>query len=151
MTTKQRLRARQKLQKAGLPVPPELEVMGRGWQRGKPHAPKPIILPKYRPNMDKAARFKARKAFIRLGQPIPEWCAAKWTKEPESKTVLTMQEYDKAAAPVWAKFKAVDASGDAWFFETEPKLNNGSWSCADRIGFLGEVLCDDWTKSKRAI
>lgn len=72
MTAKQRLRARQKLQKAGLPVPPELEVRGGGWPKGKPHAPKLIVLAKYRPNMDNAARFKARKAFIRLGQPIPE-------------------------------------------------------------------------------
>lgn len=151
MTAKQRLRARQKLQKAGLPVPPELEVRVRGWQRGKPHAPKPIFLPKYRPNMDNAARFKARKAFIRLGQPIPEWCKAKWTKEPESKMVLTMQEYDKVAAPVWAKFKAVDVSGDAWFFETEPKINNGAWSSSGRISFLGEVSCQNWLKSKKAI
>jgi len=151
MTAKQRLRARQKLQKAGLPVPPELEVRGRGWQRGKPHAPKPIVLPKYKKNMDKSAKFRARQAFLRLGQPVPKWCAAKWTKEPESKMILTMQEYDKADAPVWAKFKAVDASGDAWFFETEPKINNGAWSSSGRISFLGEVSCRNWLKSKRAI
>lgn len=149
MTSQQRTRARQRLEKLGLPVPDNLKKYSRGWQKGKARKVEP---PKQKPNMTKRERFYARQRFIAMGLPVPTWCATQSQSKPIPTTKgMTMQQYEKAEKPVWATFKAVDSTGDAWFFETEPKLNNGAWSCANRISFLGEVACPNFVKSKRAI
>lgn len=149
MTSQQRTRARQRLEKLGLPVPENLQKYARGWQKGKARKVEP---PKQKPNMTKRDRFYARQRFIAMGLPVPTWCATQSQSKPIPTTKgMTMQQYENAEKPVWAKFKAVDSTGDAWFFEVEPKLNNGAWSCPGRISFLGEVACPNFVKSKRAI
>lgn len=149
MTSQQRTRARQRLEKLGLPVPDDLKKYARGWQKGKPRKTEP---PKKKENMSTRERFYARQRFIALGLPVPVWCATQSQSKPIPTTKgMTMQQYESFEKPVWATFKAVDSTGDAWFFETEPRLNNGAWSCAQRISFLGEVACPNFVKSKRRI
>lgn len=149
MTSQQRTRARQRLEKLGLPVPDDLKKYARGWQKGKARKTEP---PKKKPNMTKRERFYARQRFIAMGLTVPDWCATQTQSKPIPTTKgMTMQQYESFEKPVWATFKAVDSTGDAWFFETEPRLNNGAWSCAQRISFLGEVACPNFVKSKRRI
>lgn len=154
LTAKQRLRGRKRYEALGLPVPPEYQLQARGWKPGRKRVRKPRSIPVYVPGMDSSRKYKARQTFLSLGLPVPEWCAPKNQREPaptKNKTGMSMEQYEAMPAPLGAKFKAVDASGDAWFFETEPKINNGAWSSSGRISFLGEVSCQNWLKSKRAI
>jgi len=154
LTAKQRLRGRKRYEALGLPVPPEYQLQAKGWKPGRKRVRKPRSIPVYVPGMDSSRKYKARQTFLSLGLPVPEWCAPKNQREPaptKNKTGMSMEQYEAMPAPLGAKFKAVDASGDAWFFETEPKINNGAWSSSGRISFLGEVSCQNWLKSKRAI
>ena len=154
LTAKQRLRGRKRYEALGLPVPPEYQLQAKGWKPGRKRVRKPRSIPVYVPGMDSSRKYKARQTFLSLGLPVPEWCAPKNQREAaptKNKTGMSMEQYEAMPAPLGAKFKAVDASGDAWFFETEPKINNGAWSSSGRISFLGEVSCQNWLKSKRAI
>lgn len=153
MNAQQQTRARKRLLKAGLPIPPELQLRGKGWPAGKKHKPKPIAVPKFRKGLDSSMKFKMRQRFIRLGLPVPEWCAAKREMQTTKRNLngMPMSDYEAFSPPPWARFKAIDDCGDAWFFETEPKRNDTGWSSKNRISLLGEVSCPDWMQSKRAI
>lgn len=154
LTAKQRLRGRQRYEALGLPVPPEYQLQAKGWKPGRKPVRKPRSIPVYVPGMDSLRKYKARQTFMSLGLPVPEWCAPKNQREPapkKNKTGMSMEQYEAMPAPPGAKFKAIDCSGDAWFFDSEPKPKDWAWTNSGNVRYLGEVVCIDWVKSLRAI
>ena len=151
LTTVEKWRRRQSYIKNNLPIPEYLQPKRRGWTKGVskgPRTPEPVQS-KCR---NKRERFKARQWYERQGLPMPEWLVPQkdmrkqWTVK--NSAGISEAEYMQKDWPPWANWKAVDQSGDAWFFEKEPVQNDKSWAAYGRIQMLGEVVVSQWTKTK---
>lgn len=135
MTAKERWNARRKLKAAGLPIPANLTAKVQGRKKE---------IPQFKPGLNVQDLYRARRRFREMGLPVPAWCEAKtasYVTVPRNKGGMSYAEYLSVPWPVWAKFKAVDQSGDAWFHEVKPRPIRDAWSSKGRISFLGEVVC----------
>ena len=153
MTTQQKHRRRQALIKAGLPIPEELKPAPRGGtsaKRGVRDTPEPNPLR----CITKSSRYNARKWYEKRNLPVPEWCGTirdgrtVWTINNSGG--MSLAEYMQIPWPPWANWKAVDKSGDAFFYENEPTQKELTWSAKGRVQMLGEVKATRWQETKVA-
>lgn len=49
------------------------------------------------------------------------------TKITKQKPKLTVEVFDREDCPAWAKWVAVDEDGEAFYYESEPEINDGIW------------------------
>ena len=152
MIPQQKHRRRQALIKAGLPIPEELRPAPRGqktsgYLRQTPE-PNPLRC------ITKSSRYNARKWYEKRNLPVPEWCGTirdgrtVWTINNSGG--MSLAEYMQIPWPPWANWKAVDKSGDAFFYENEPTQKERTWSAKGRVQMLGEVKASKWQETKVA-
>ena len=153
MTPQQKHRRRQALIKAGLPIPEELKPAPRGGtsaKRGVRDTPEPNPLR----CITKSSRYNARKWYEKRNLPVPEWCGTirdgrtVWTINNSGG--MSLAEYMQIPWPPWANWKAVDKSGDAFFYENEPTQKERTWAAKGRVQMLGEVKASRWQETKVA-
>lgn len=57
-----------------------------------------------------------------------------------------MLKIDWEAAPDWAKYVAMDADGEWYFYEKKPELHSCSWNTNRRYEYI-TTEADNWDKS----
>lgn len=99
----------------------------------------------FRTKQEAEAKLEKIKAIFK-DQQITEQ-NPKLTKE---KPKLTVEVFDREDCPEWAKWAAVDADGEAFYYSSEPKLDHGVWICPTlaRVEFIpGSYDSKDWKHS----
>lgn len=102
----------------------------------------------------KSAKYNARKWYEKRNLPVPEWCGTirdgrtVWTVNNSG--WMSLAEYMQFPWPPWANWKAVDKSGDAFFYENEPTQKKLTWEAKGRVQMLGEVKAAKWRETKVA-